>query len=101
MHRNTQLLCCVMGANILGQLYFKNEDANKLIRRSDLWLQEVRNGGGKWDESSPNVQTSSYKLSIRDVMYNMVHVIIVAVYLCVKFFKRLRVFITKKIFFLF
>ena len=40
-------------------------------------------------------------ISIRDVMDNMVHVIIVAVYLCVKFFKRLRVFITKKIFFLF
>ena len=50
-----------MGANILGQLYFKNEDTNKLIRRSDLWLQEVRNGGGKWDESSPKVQISSYK----------------------------------------
>ena len=63
MYQNIESLHHVTGTNtIVGPLYFKT---NSYKKRSDLWLPEVRRGGGDGQlaESSQKVQTSNYNIS--------------------------------------
>ena len=40
---------------------------------SDLWLPEAGGKGEEVDKSSQKIQTSSYKISAWDMMYNMIN----------------------------
>ena len=67
MYRNIKTLYCVTGANIVsvGQLYFKNNQSNKLIEKQ-IRFTVTRSGGtgeGGLDEDSQKVQNSSYKIN--------------------------------------
>ena len=63
MYRNTESLCHVTGTNsVVGQLYVKNKQTNKLIEEEIRFV--VARGGGwvevELDKGSQKVQTSSY-----------------------------------------
>ena len=80
MYRNIKSFCCITETKTVLQvnLYFKNKETNKLMKRSDLWFPEARGWGGLGlDEGSQKVQTylSSYKINkSKGVMYNMMKI---------------------------
>ena len=51
MYRNIKSFCCITETKTVLQvnLYFKNKETNKLMKRSDLWFPEARGWGG-WDQ---------------------------------------------------
>ena len=74
VYRNVKSLYCVVvkSRSVVGQLYFKNKHIVKEIRfvvtRGGEWEE------GEWNEGGQKVQTSSCKISTRDVMCNMINI---------------------------
>ena len=62
---------------MVGHLCFNNEFIGKEIR---FVVTRGRGGGqGELDEVSPKLETSSYKINIRNVTYNKINIINIAV----------------------
>lgn len=66
-------------------------------KTSDLWLPEAECLWGELDEASQKIQTSRYKISTRDVMYNLINIMNTAVCLYERCWEG--VLITRKIYF--
>ena len=83
MHRNIESLFCAPGANTVLQVNYTstNKHTNSQKKRSDLWLPEAGSENvGNWMKVVKKVQTSSYKINTKDVMYNIIKIINTAVY---------------------
>ena len=66
MYRNIEPLCCVTRTNsVIGQLYFKNKQVNKVTEKKIRFVVTSGRGLGERElgEGSQKVQTSRYKIN--------------------------------------